>query len=422
MSDTIHPTPQAPRPTSTSPASASASTPEPHNFSRPGTARASTQYQTVPAPVPANATVTTPTPFPTTAPHNATAATEEPQTLNDKLNTADRYWKFKAALQTIAIIIGFIGIGTLGWICSTGPRNNLGYGYDEYDSYFPLWSTLITFSISIVWCLTCILVFVLRKRSVHPGLRVALELLLWLGFIVTALFAIGSFINIVNWGEGGDLGFGYGNSYGDYVLKNNGTWVWEDSSSSEYTTYSRSCNGTQNANSPSWTYYYDSGFKDCAEQDAYVNALWRAKPHRTSVELTGVVCQFIALLLHFTLFVWACVDCNRFNRSKTSKDAEKLAANIVQTMITNGAVIPPPGQAHVRPGVPWGQQGMGYYQLPANQQGQGYPMAMMYPQGMPVGQQPQYYMPTHGAGPAAEPARSSVAGPSNEKTEGPRYA
>jgi hypothetical protein len=360
---------------------------------------AATQQSNFSRPTTANGTSTTPAPGPTATPHAPTNTADEPLNLNAKLNDADRYWKFKAALQAAAIIIGLIGIGTIGWCVSTTPMNDsLTYGYDEY---WTLWPSLITFSVSIIWCAACILGLIVRKRPLHPGLRVALDLLLWLSFLVTALFAMVSLTELLQWGEYGNLDGSYGgysSSYGDYELQSNGTWVWETTrtsdSDSDSTSYTRSCDRSSS--------YYGYGFRDCAEQDAYVNKLWQEKPHRQSVELTGVVCQFFGLVLHFALFVWACVDCHRYNRSKVTKDAEKIAANIVQTMITNGAVIPPPGQAHMRQ---WGQQPMGYYQLP--QQGQAYPMVAMYPQGQPM---------------QAMPQAPQTAGPSNEKGANPRYA
>lgn len=407
MSDQITPAPPA-HTTSTSPAPAAASTAPQANFSRPTTANGAPQNP------------------PATAPANTDP--EPPRNLNDKLNNVDRYWKFKGAIQVVAIVIALIGIGTIGWCVSSTPFNdNLTYGWDEY---WTLWPALVTFAVSVIWCTACILFFVVKKRSVHPGLRVALELLIWLSFIVTALFAMVSLFEIKQWGEYGNLDsstpYGYSSSYGGYELQPNNTWVWEppkdtSSSSSNYpydddststisTTYTRPCD--RNSTS-TYSSYSSSYFSSCAEQDAYVNKLWAEKPHRYSVELTGVVCQWFLLVLHFTLFVWACVDCHRYNRSKTSKDAEKIAANIVQTMITNGAIVPPPGQAHLRPMALWGNnQQMGYYQLP--QQGQSYPMTAMYPQGQQP--QPYQYQPhMSGAAPAA-------AGQSNEKGEGPRYA
>lgn len=412
MSDQITPAPRA-HPTSTSPAPPAATATPQSNFSRPTTANAAPQHPVAATPAAPGAALPTTT---NTDP-------EAPKNLNDKLNNVDRYWKFKGAIQLVAIIIGLIGIGTIGWCVSTTPFNdNLTYGWDEY---WTLWPSLVTFAVSVIWCAACILFLVVKKRGIHPGLRVALELLLWLSFIVTALFAMVSLFEIRQWGEYGDLSsssYSYSSSYGGYELQPNNTWVWEppkdtssssnnypygdDSTSTISTTYTRPCDRNS---SSTYSSYSSSYFSSCAEQDAYVNKLWAEKPHRESVELTGVVCQWFLMVLHFTLFVWACVDCHRYNRSKTSKDAEKIAANIVQTMITNGAIVPPPGQAHLRPMAPWGNnQQMGYYQLP--QQGQAYPMMNMYPQG----QQQQY-----------QPQMSGAAGAvaqSNEKGEEPRYA
>jgi len=391
MSDQIQPAPQAQ-----------------HAIATP-TPAAATQASSSPTTANAVPQATTATPLTTTP--VAPTTEEEPLTLNKKLNNVDRYWKFKGVLQVLAIILALIGIGTIGWCVSTTPMNDsLTYGYDEY---WTLWPSLVTFTVSIIWCFACLVGLVVRKRPLHPGLRVAMDLLLWLAFLATALLALVSLTELMQWGEYGNLdGSGYGgysSSYGDYELQANGTWVWEDSRDSGSTSYTRACNRTSSYS------YGGYGFKDCAEQDAYVNMLWQAKPHRESVELTGVVCQFAGLVIHFILFVWACVDCHRYNRTKVSKDAEKIAANIVQTMISNGAIIPPPGQAHMRPSAPWPQPQMVYYQLPP--QGQMYPMAAMRsPQGQPM--QQQYPAPQGMQG----PVMGSVAGPSNEKGAGPRYA
>jgi hypothetical protein len=420
MSDQITPAPQA-HPTAT-PTPQIAVHPPQSNFSRPTTASAAQNPTANPTSSP-TANPTTPSTAPgATAPSTTTPAApteDEHLSFNNKLNNADRYWKFKSVIQVNAIIVGLIGIGTIGWIVSTTPMNDtINYGFEQY---WTLWPSLITFAVSIVWCAACILVLILRKKPVTPGLRVAMDLLLWLAFIVTALFALVALMEIDQWGQYGSLdGYDYGyysSSSGDYNLLSNGTWVWENSRNTGSTTYSdnRSCNRSSSSSS----YYYGNTFKNCAEQDAYVNKLWQEKPHREAVEMTGVVCQFFSLVLHLVLFVWACVDCHRYRRSKVSKDAEKLAADIVQTMITSGAVVPPPGQAHMRPGAPWGQQQMGYYQLPQN--GQGYPMQAMYPpQGQHMPQQyPQQYHPQQGMVP---PPMTGAAGPSSEKTEGPRYA
>ncbi|XP_014562320.1 hypothetical protein COCVIDRAFT_32760 [Bipolaris victoriae FI3] len=366
----------------------------------------------------------TPSPGPNTTTAAAPQATtaDEPLSLNDKLNAGDRYWKFKFAIMAVIIITGLVGIGCFAWLMTTRTGAS---DYYILDSYWGLWPSLISWSISIAWCLICIIVFVVRKRTVHPGVRVSMELLLWLAFIVTALFALFSLQNIMDYGMyGGPDQWGYdyssSSSHGDYVLAANNTWVWQEDTS--YITSPRDCTSR-------YSVFSEMNFKDCAEQDAFVNKLWAEKPQRARVNLTGVVCQFFGLVLHFVLFVWACVDTHRRNRTKVSKDAEKLAAGIVQTMIDNGAIIPPPGQAHMQPGM--GQRM--YYQVPP----QGYPVQHMYMQQAPgqQQQQPQFAMPQqmgqqgymvpmqyHPAQQGAGAPGVGVAGPSNEKGAGPRYA
>lgn len=389
--------------------------PAPRSFSRPTTANANANVASndAAATAPINTTVPTTT-SPVVGPQAVTTAGDPSLTFNEKLNAGDRYWKFKFALMAILIITGLIGIGCFAWLIASVPA---GSDYDfGYDSYSYLWYSFITWSVSIIWCVVCILVFVVRKRTVHPGVRVTLDLLLWLAFIITALFSVLGLLVLMSFGEDGTLEgyFGYGNN-GEYVLAANNTWVWQQDSS--YISYPRDCTSTSNS-------YSQAGFANCDAQDAYVNRVWHDKPHRVNVELTGVVCQFFGLVLHFALFVWACVDTNHRNRTKVSKDAEKLAAEIVQTMITNGAVVPPPGQAYVRPAM---GQAM-YYQLPPQQ---GYPMQPMYmepAQGpQPMGHQKQQQQPTvpvqypMGQRGMSGPA-TGAAGPSNEKGKGARYA
>lgn len=267
------------------------------------------------------------------------SADQNDLTYNEQLNAVDRYWKFKMALQIAMIFASIIGISCLAWALATANKLPTEWGYGYGSSWALPWG-LITFSISLIWCAVCIARLVLAKQPVQPGLRVTMDLLLWLGFLVTALFTLYALFDLLYWGSDGDLSYslGYSTSYGDYVLQKNNTWVWETSDSYSGVTYNRVCNG-----SSSYTYYETLPFHNCAEMDAYVNTLWHEKGNRARVELTAVVTQWLGLVLHFTLFVWACVDCHRYRHSKISKDAEKLAAGIVQNMVQNGAVVPPPG-------------------------------------------------------------------------------
>jgi hypothetical protein len=278
-------------------------------------------------------------------------------TYNEKLNAVDRLWKFKLGLTIVLILVSIIGIGCLAWAVSTASELRSEYDYG-YDSVWALPWGLITFSVSVAWCILCIAVFFIRQRPLHPGARVAMDLLLWLGFIPTALFTLWAFYSLLQWGEYDSLGFS--STYGDYQLEPNNTWVWVPETDYYGTTYGRSCN-TSSTSYRTYSYYYtDNPFKNCAEMDAYVNTLWHAKPNRLRTELTATVCQFLAVVLHFALFVWACVDCHRHRRRNVNKDAEKIAAGIVEKMVQSGAVIPPPRQAHTS--MKQGQNQPMYYQ------------------------------------------------------------
>ncbi|KAF9692712.1 hypothetical protein EKO04_009045 [Ascochyta lentis] len=370
---------QAPQITTTSPAGHTTTVPA----SPPAhTTNVSSQPSTATSLAPNAPTTIAPSSAPLQArPVQGTSTDLEPLTYNEQLNAVDRLWKFKLALTTILIFTGVIGIGCIAWAVSTAHEFRSGYDYG-YDSTWSLPWGLITFSISVIWCVLCIALFIIRKRPVHPGARVAMDLLLWLGFLTTALFTMIALFDLLAWGEYGTLGMdsGWSSRYGEYVLQPNNTWVWTQASDSASVTYERTCTGSSSSTNSYGNYYYtDNPFRNCADMDAYVNALWHAKPNRARTELTGVVCQFIGLVLHFALFVWACVDCHAHRRRRVSNDAEKMAAGIIEKMVQSGAIVPPPGQAHMR--TPGWQSA--YHPLPGSFAGSG-------PASAVPGQHPMY--------------------------------
>ncbi|KAH6625194.1 hypothetical protein C7974DRAFT_196106 [Boeremia exigua] len=421
------PTSHAPQITTTSPLG--------HTAAVPNSPVAHTNMLAHPTAATPAPTSSAPTTTPSAVPNPVTpapAASAEPESLsyNEQLNAADRLWKFKMALTLALFLVDIIGIGCVAWAISEGGRMTSDYGYGWDRSWALPWG-LITFSISAVWCALCIILFIVRKRPVHPGLRVTMDLLLWLGFIFTALLTMVALFDVLYWGEDGTLGYseGWNTRDGDYVLQRNNTWSWVQDTDYSGVTYERVCNGSSS------NYYYSSGeprFQNCAEMDAYVNLLWSEKPNRARVELTAVVCQWLGVVWHFALFVWACVNCHKYRRTKVSTDAEKLAAGIVQTMVQNGALVPPPGQGQMTPS--WqhvyqplpsqsnsfsGQGGyamQGQYHPVAPQMG-GQGMQQMYMRGQqpPVaGEQPPPLLPPR--------PEQTHAGPSNEKAPVPGVA
>ncbi|KAG9204358.1 hypothetical protein G6514_001432 [Epicoccum nigrum] len=352
--------PQLPEITTTSTAghTTTAQTEVPAQPSAHGAATTAPNSNPLPTSTPAptsNATTTGTLPAPSANPAATTSnvpAEQEKLSYNEQLNAADRLWKFKMVLTVALILANLIGIGCIAWAVQKAGGDMNGFTYGDGERWALPWG-LITSSISIVFCVTCIARFLSRKRPVHPGIRVTMDLLLWLGFIFTALLTMVALYDVIYWGADGTIGSseGFSSRYGSYELQRNNTWIWvADSSSSSYSSIYYGSQRTCDSRDAFSNYYaYETvPFHNCDELDAYVNQLWRAKPNHARVELTAVVCQWIAVGLHFALFVWACVDCHKKRRGKISNDAEKLAASIVQTMVQNGAIVPTSRQLHTR--------------------------------------------------------------------------
>jgi len=339
-------------------------------------------------------------------------------------------------MRIVLVIVGIIGIGCAAWVVVRyGPGKN-PYLYELDDAWTMPW-TLITFCISVLWSFACIAVFFMRRPNapVHPGAQVGMDLVLWLAFIPTALCAILAVSSVANLGQSGRIGNSWYSSSSDgyyFYQESNNTWAWNSSASNSQSSYyggMRACmrNGTQSSRYYS-SYNYGWTFSNCTEEDNYVNALWADKNNRFNTELTATVCQFFGLFLHLVLFIWACVDTHRRNSRKVSKDAEKIAADIVMKMVQSGAIIPPPGQAHMRPmpgQIPPHMMQQGQLPPQMMQQGQIPPhmMQQMFPQqyqhqqhyGHFAPQAPQQQQPTN-----AQPP--TVASSSNEKGAGPRFS
>ena len=259
----------------------------------------------------------------TTAPANAateyvstasTPALKPPaQTKYEKLNAGDRDWQWKIGMRVVLFIISFIGLGCAGWVVTNFSSKHRYYGYmfDSNDWEWIPW-TLVTFVLTIVWSLACILVFWFRKdhSPLHPGAQVGVDLILWLGYIATGLCAVGAVISIREFGSSGAIGQ-YSRAEWTYVSENN-TWVFDSNSSSS--SYYTSPNSSRNCKTP--YYYSNSGFESCEQLDEFVNYLWRTKNARFNTELCACVCQFLALFLHFVLFIWACVDTHRYRKER----------------------------------------------------------------------------------------------------------
>lgn len=384
MADTERTPAHPPRPATT--VSPDPSTPASTSIPTSNTATNTNATPTAPMPTPAPRVVA-----PTTAmPGGLPTVLNASRGFRQKLDAGERHWRWKVALRAFLIIVGIVGIGCVGFATAVARSEKLSYEYGFDDEWALSWC-LITFAISVVWCAIVVLVLLIRKAPVHPGVAVSVDLILWLAYIPTALFAIVAVLSVISWGENGRI-YSYSSSGGDYLQASNGTWVWNA------TQYSSSRNTVRDCDSRSS--YSSYSFKNCEEQDAYINAIWESKGHRAGIEIAGVVCQFIGLVFHLGLFIWACVDTYYRNSKKVSKDAEQLAADIVMNMVKSGAIIPAPSSNYYPPA-----QNPNPHQQP-----------------VPYHQQVRLPPPTAWTGPEPNQAISHQSGHTSEKGHAPRFA
>ncbi|KAF2865410.1 hypothetical protein BDV95DRAFT_507000 [Massariosphaeria phaeospora] len=316
------------------------------------------------------------------------------------LAAGDRHRAWKLSLRAAVVVASIIGSGCVGWAVANAPAGPYVYAIDDWA----ITGCLVTFGVSALWCSTVILVFWLRRPTapVHPGVAVALDLLLWLAYIATVLFGLMALLSWHRFGDDGQIG-SY-SAYGTFLLQTNGTWLWNATEYDSYFGRQRSCDAQGRYARGRFAGY---GFDSCEAEDAYINSLWQSKPLRIGIETTSTVCQFVALALHFALFIWACIDTHHRNSTTVNKDAERLAADIVVNMVKNGALVQAPGiQTHppmAHPMMP--QQQQLYNGAPSQQQTAPQPWLMQpYPTQSYSMQYPQGAMYTA------------------EKSNGPRYA
>ncbi|KAL7821218.1 hypothetical protein V8C44DRAFT_313885 [Trichoderma aethiopicum] len=168
----------------------------------------------------------------------------------------------KTAAHLLSVVLGAVGIG-------------LGFSTLKYEYFYAtvLISAIPPCMIALVWSLADLLVRLLRPlhRGIHPGAHVALSLIIFLlGAILPSLFG--------PWFEDSWNG--------------DGDQPWRDCSSRYDSTTRRYI----------WT---------CTEDDDARREYFKEK----KVATAAAVVTFIIAVLHFGLFVGACVDTDRVNRT-----------------------------------------------------------------------------------------------------------
>lgn len=174
----------------------------------------------------------------------------------------------------------------------------------------------------------------MRAKGIHPGFAVGFDLVLWIIFgIVGGIYLT---IASISYNDvpsaydpedesgyasssyrGSGIAQGYPSS--SSAIYNNQTYI--------YNSYSSDGSGVRRT--PGSINYHCPYFDSCAAQRSALSELRRATNIFTVASSFLVVCA----VLHFVLFVWACVDCARYNRTKGATGEYARARIIAQEMV-----------------------------------------------------------------------------------------
>lgn len=203
--------------------------------------------------------------------------TTMPRPTHRTLHEHDPTYIWKLLLRAFALPFALIAIGTTAWALAYQPTPSLTSpqpNYLIYTNFLFAW-ILIAVPLSLLWNLANILTLLIRHAWIHPGANVACDLLLWLGLLVTGIFATIGALNLFpeyNPAVSGDSPDAAG--YNQYTSTNG----------SVYTTYP---NGTLSDQPPPPC----PAFTSCQAETDYQNAL----NHKGIVIIVGCAFTFVIL-------------------------------------------------------------------------------------------------------------------------------
>ncbi|KAI9756774.1 MAG: hypothetical protein M1835_000707 [Candelina submexicana] len=200
-----------------------------------------------------------------------------------KTREADKRWIWKLCFRAAATVFSIVGIGCTAWAVSEN-----AHLADTTQQAF--WLVL---GFSIIWNIINFIVLLARNKPIHPGANVGCDLILWIAYVVTGVIAAFGVDQDVRF-EGN---FRYYYCYSDYPGARSG----------------ETC----------------PGFNSCDD------ALGVLK-QRGEVEAAGVAFAFAAMILHFALFVAACIDVHALKRVQDEQRAVKVAETIIAGMEKRG--------------------------------------------------------------------------------------
>ena len=101
----------------------------------------------------------------------------------------DPTYLWKVILRILSILFALTAIGLMAWALTHDTKTFNYYQYEySSDRYLLPW-ILLPLGPSVVWNTANVATLLFKNRPIHPGANVALDLILWLAFLVTATFA-----------------------------------------------------------------------------------------------------------------------------------------------------------------------------------------------------------------------------------------
>ncbi|MCJ1303697.1 hypothetical protein MMC08_006507 [Hypocenomyce scalaris] len=190
-----------------------------------------------------------------------------------RLYEGDAKWPVKIILRAIATFFAFLAMILFAVATSLENQNfiDLDGPGDWTDGM-----TLAPIMLSLLYnpIVICILLFVRRGRAIHPGWHVAADLIIWGLCIPSIIFAV----------AGGLF------------------WAWEP------------------------TQYYADGTVNCDFYNQFSRPCLPVLYTIGGTEIAGIVFLFLIFVIHFTLFVFACIDTKKWRRA--AKRAKQERYNI----------------------------------------------------------------------------------------------
>lgn len=156
--------------------------------------------------------------------------------------------------------------------------------------------TILQLGVSFIWFVINTVYLAVKKRPIHPGWNVGADLLFVLGFVAITVFVFSGALS----------------SYQDYryIADEGGQACTND--------------------------VYSYGYFNCDKHQLTATELSQLQ-RSANAQLAGAVFLLVLIILHFVLFVWACVDTEAVRRNQSVR---QLAQEMIEEMRQRGELPP----------------------------------------------------------------------------------